>query len=388
MTFPVTLSINRLCDIYAYQKETAMLKMKNIEFLRLIAILSILLLHFFHSRQGGLFGLRLPLPDIYKSLGSWTQNGQKAVDFFFILSGLFFYLGFVHNPAQKFWDFIKKKFIRMWPVMAFAVLMAGGFALCGLLKFTYWDNLYALLFLNGTSLYKISGNIGVSWYCSVMMIHFVLFFYLLKNFNPKIVWLIIGIGVYISYSFLLQGNNFHINNSPKVYGAIFNSLMLRAWGGIGSGMLIALWYHHYQTAIQDYTPQKAIKWLITGVEFVCLWFMIHNLMFHKFAHGNDFMFILVFVALVTAFVCNKGYISQLLNRDIFACLSKYVFSIYMTHTLIFVALKNGFWVSHPQFITEHPYANMFMTLGLAVVVGVLVYHLIEVKAKNLLSAKH
>ena len=364
-----------------------MQKMKNIEFLRVIAILAIVLLHFFHSRQGGILSLHLSSINTYNILGKWTMNGQKAVDFFFILSGLFFYLGFVNNSGQRFWDFIKKKFIRMWPVMAFAVLLASVFSLFKLMKFTYWDNIYALLFLNGTALFKMSGNLGVSWYCSVMMLHFILFFYLLKNFNPKIVWLIIGFGVYLSYAYLLGGNNFHINNAHKDYGYIFNSMMLRAWGGIGLGMLIALWYNTYQKAILAYIPQKTTKILITAGEFVCLYFMIHNLLFHKFRHGNDFMFILVFIGLITAFICKKGYISQLFDRNIFVEMSKYVYSIFMTHTLVFVALKNSFWLKHSQFVIENPLTNLFISLGLTILVGVLTYHLVEIKCKNYLTKK-
>lgn len=363
-------------------------KIRNIEFLRLVAILAIILLHFFHSRQGGILSIELPPIPIYNRMSKWTLNGQKAVDFFFILSGLFFYLGFASNPGQKLLDFIKKKFIRMWPVLAFTFILAGVFALFGLVKFTYWDNIYAMLFLNGTALSKLSGNLGVSWYCSVMMFHFILFFYLLKNFNPKIVWLIIACGVYFSYAFLLCENNFHINNAFRDHGRVLSPMMLRGWGGIGLGMLIALWYHTYQEKIKSYIPKQSIKLLITAGEFVCLFFMIRNLMLHKFSHGNDFMFILVFVALVTSFICNKGYISQMLNRDIFARLSKYVFSIFMTHTLIFVALKKGVWAKHPDLIIAHPLTNLFISLMLAIVVGVLVYHLVEKKVKNYLIKKH
>jgi peptidoglycan/LPS O-acetylase OafA/YrhL len=361
--------------------------MKNIEFLRVVAVLSIVLLHFFHSRQGGVLSAHLPTIDVYTEFAKNTSNGQKAVDFFFILSGLFFYLGFVHNPMQKFSDFMKKKFIRLWPVMAFVACLAGVFALFGLTKFTLWDNIYALLFLNGTALAKMSGNLGVSWYCSTLMLYFILFFYMLKNFNPKIVWLIVGVGVYLCYGTLLEVNNFHINNSFRGSGGILNPMMLRGWGGIGLGMLIALWYDKYKDTIWAYSPKSIAKVAITAIEFICLYFMINNLMFHKFSHGNDFMFIVVFVVLVTAFVCNKGYISQLLNRDVFAWLSKYSFSIYMTHTLIFVALKNGIWKHNPQLVVENPMANLFLSLGLAILFGVLTYHFVEVKSKKYLTKK-
>lgn len=63
-----------------------MQKLKNIDFLRVIGCITIILLHLFAiPRLSGLF------PDIglYTKLQSMTSNGQKAVDLFFIISGFF-----------------------------------------------------------------------------------------------------------------------------------------------------------------------------------------------------------------------------------------------------------------------------------------------------------
>ena len=366
-----------------------MQKMKNIEFLRLVAILGIVLLHFFYTRSG-IFSMHLNIP-IYNEMSKWAAEGQKGVDFFFILSGLFFYLGFARNPEQKFGDFIKKKFIRMWPVMAFISIVGGILALFGLANYSLSGDIYALLFLNGTPLLeRYSGNLGSAWYCSVMMIHFIFFFYLLKNFNPKIVWLVIAVGVYFSYSMLLQCNHFRIYNKQHIFAYIFNVQMLRAWGGIGIGMLIALWYKHYENAIQNYTPSISTKVLITAGEVICLGYMICNLLYYHARNTmlrNDLMFILVFVAIIAAFICNKGYVSQILNRNIFVSLSKYVYSIFLTHILVFIALKRGFWAKHPDILAQYPITNLCAALLISFIVGVLIYHLVEVKSKNYLTKK-
>lgn len=363
-----------------------MQKMKNIEFLRVIAILAIVLLHFFHSRQGGILNSYVDVP-LYNKLFKMTANGQKAVDFFFIVSGFFFYLGFVRFPDMSLGEFFKKKVIRLWPVMCFTVLLAGIFACFKLVNFAYWDNLNALLFLNGTTLVRFGGNLGAAWYCSALMFNFLLFFYLLKNFRRQTVWLIIAVGIYLSYTFVLRGNNYHLNNTDRLFAYIFNSRMTRAFGGIGIGIFIGLWYKTYEMRIRDYVPLLKTKVAISGVEFICLYFMINNLILHRFAYHNDFMYVIVFVLLIVTFVCNKGFISQWLNQDVFVYASRYVYSIFMTHMLILSVVKRGFWKMHRVFLEQYPVMNMVLALSLVILVGVLTYHLVEVKCKNYLTKK-
>ena len=60
-------------------------KIKNIEFLRVIGCIAVVLYHTFFS--GGLHSM---FPYIWKYNELWimTSNGQKAVDLFFILSDI------------------------------------------------------------------------------------------------------------------------------------------------------------------------------------------------------------------------------------------------------------------------------------------------------------
>lgn len=361
-------------------------KIQNIEFLRLIAIAAIILLHLTHT--GPWLNDFFNGSPFYKKLQYVTRNGQKGVDFFFMLSGLFFYLGVVStNIAVKWGDFLKKKIIRLWPVMAFGVLLAGVFALFGLLKFRYWDNIYCLLFLNGTALHRVTANIGVSWYCSAMLMHFILFLYLFKNFSAKTAWLIVAVGIYICYGIILQSQKFNIWGHSTTVGYIFTIGMMRAWGGIGLGMLIGLWYKTNADRIRQFTPSLVCKTGISIVEFVCLYFMINNLMLHKFAHYDQFMFIIVFVCLITTFICQKGYISQILNLGIFSFLSKYVYSIFITHKIILEVVQINIMQPYHQLFWKYPVGSLALLMAVIIVVGVLTYYLVEKPAAKYLTAK-
>lgn len=271
--------------------------------------------------------------------------------------------------------------------MAFAVLLALVGSFFNLIKFNYWGNIYTLLFLNGTALHPVSSNIGVAWYCSAMMFHFILFFYLWKNFNPKVFWLVLALGIYFSYATMLQAKGFKINHQKQTFNYIYNIGMMRAWGGIGIGMFIGRWYKAFETKIFEFTPTKMQKISISVLEFICLYFMINNLILHQFKHFNHFMYIIVFTSLTCLFVASKGYISQFLNKDIFPKISRYVYSIFLTHMLVLTAMRNGVWKVHRELIIEFPIINMLVTLGIIIALGVFTYHFVEIPAKNYLTKK-
>ena len=63
-----------------------MQKIKNIEFLRIIACIAVIALHLFREPFSNLFSDI----EIYTKGANVLYNGQKAVDLFLIISGFFF----------------------------------------------------------------------------------------------------------------------------------------------------------------------------------------------------------------------------------------------------------------------------------------------------------
>ncbi|MBQ8460042.1 acyltransferase family protein [bacterium] len=79
-----------------------MQKIKNIEFLRVIGCIAIILLHLYCGQLYKYF------PDItmYLKGNNILSNGQKAVDLFFIISGFFF--AYLLNTKYSLWEFLKR----------------------------------------------------------------------------------------------------------------------------------------------------------------------------------------------------------------------------------------------------------------------------------------
>ena len=148
-------------------------KIKNIEFLRIIGCMAVILLHLFTRMHIG----ALDDIEIYNKLYGMTRNGNKAVDLFFILSGLFFC--YKLNLKASMFEFIKHKVLRLWSVLIFIIFLYFIFSLFGIINFNFYHFLLCFLGLNGTSLVTVGAGVVVFWYISAML--FVLAFYYIKH---------------------------------------------------------------------------------------------------------------------------------------------------------------------------------------------------------------
>ncbi len=359
-----------------------MQRIKNIEILRIIGCVAIVMLHFFSHHLGSKYG-NIP---IYHHLKLMTSNGQKAVDLFFILSGCFFAITF--NKNIDIWDFLKKKLIRLYPVLLFVI---GGMFILSLFHFTKFDFyscILCLFGLNGTILSLKIGYIEVFWYVSVMLWTLLLYFYLLKHYEQKNINLLAFLAVFICYGIIIQARQGHISGPNVVFGHLYQFSTLRGLGGISLGYLLGNWYKNNAELIKNYIPTWKQKIFLTSLEFVCLFFIINNLIFHKIKFDNDIIFILTFALIIFLFLLNKGYISKILDNDICSKFSKYTYSIYMTHsTIIKTLLINTIW-KHTSIVTTHPNINIVIIFLSTIVFGILTYHLIEVPCLQYLLHKY
>ena len=357
-------------------------KIKNIEFLRVMGCFSIVALHLFHSWE---INKSFPNIDIFNKLYVTTSKGEVAVDLFFILSGFFLLLTFDKN--KTICGFLKAKIFRLYPVFIYMLILAFVFHFFGLLHFDLYNNILALFGFSGTGLAFDSGNIVSFWYVSSMLWGLLLYFYILKYYDKKHINLFAALVIFFSYTFMIHANNGIIRNHLVTYSNCFNSGLLRALGGISIGYLIAYWYKNNIENINKYIPSIKSMLFLTIVEFLCLFFIINNLMFHKIKFNNDFIFIIIFTLIVIIFLINKGFISKILNNDIWVQIGKYTFSLYMTHSMVIRIFKYALWKTTHDFFAIHPILNIAIVLISVLLFGIFTYHFIEIPAKKYLTTK-
>ena len=363
-------------------RKTENKKFLNLEVLRIIGCISIVFIHLFSHQLLD----AVDKVEIYAKLARLNSSGRMAVEMFFIISGLLFSIKLDLN--QSILDFVKKKLIRLYPVLVFVVFASAIICALGLIEFSIFDDLLALFLLNGTGLVlRIVNTTGPFRYVSAMLWTMLLFMYLLKNFEKKYVDLMIVLLIFFSYTFIIHALNGRMYGPVFTYYNFINIGMLRAFGGIGLGYLIGEWYKIYSEKIEHAMVSTKTKILITLSEFACLFFIVYNLLLHDIKFDNRIIFVIVFAITIMLFISKKGFISKFLDNKVFSKISKYTYSIYMTHLLTIMALSGSLWKNCQTFVYEHPVSNIATTLLLVTTFGIFTYHVIEVPSAKFLRKK-
>lgn len=210
-------------------------KLQNIEFLRVVFCFVILYFHLF---------IFLPNSNgVYDRFSNF--KGYLAVDFFFIIAGYFLFFS-TQKPDATVEMFIKRKILRLWPLMFFSILIAWVVAKLGMTHFAKYDNLSFLLFLQSTGIGYPGSNNSAGWFVCCLVWPMLFYYCLSKITRIKTMQLIVGCIVFLSYALLCSFSN-GVFASDKLRPEILMLPMLtggimRAFAGIGGGGSLAAFY--------------------------------------------------------------------------------------------------------------------------------------------------
>ncbi len=310
-----------------------------------------------------------------------TTFGYLAVDMFFIMSG--FFLMYTFNNSLNVCDFIKKKIIRLWPmVVAYAVIdTLYQYFVYHTPHYIPYNQILRILMLDNIGL-----NIKffrITWYVSVLFWVSLLYFYVIKNFSKKIVDLIVPISVVFCYAFLIHAFKGNVTGHIESRYFIFNAGVMRGIAGIGIGYLI----YNFLKTVKPYTQTVKNFICYTLAEGILMFFVINNIIFHKIKYNSNFVIIVGFVALFILFLLKRGAISRILDNKYSAIMGRYSYSIFVIHMFVLDAFSFYVWKPHPQFVEAHLYLNLVIPVICAVLAGIVAYHLIEVPAGRYLKKK-
>ena len=297
----------------------------------------------------------------YSVLGSWCGNSQFIVECFFIISGYFLYHSLIREEA--FLTFAVKKILRLWPAFAFALV-------CGML----FGRLTPLSLMIQTLNLFLLRNIGLSpdytginWYVSSLFFS-LLFFYGLSRVVKWKEFILLGTVItYLSYVILVT-NGF---GRQTVMGYI-NLGFVRGLAGVGMGLLLAVFLDNIRYIRIKGISDKAKRLLATGGEclslFALFWYFFHPIKY------TPFVIIPFFCILFLSFASRTGAFARLLDRPVFSLLGRYSYSVYVMQQVSFFILQRTLWKTS---IIPHVWLCLFLSITFAVLVGVVVYHLVE-----------
>lgn len=354
-------------------------RIKNIEILRFIFCIVLVLHHLFNNAS---YLLKIyPENAIYDFLGKNVGfAGQSVVDLFFIISGFFLYVNI--DKTLSVVQFLWKKFIRLAPAIIFLYLCYNLASILGVCKIYHnYYNILSLLFLNNIGITLLKGNLRITWFVSVLVSVSTFYFYILKHFEKRYTDLFIILITVFCYSFLIHfWNGYIAGNIFSVY-YIFNTGVMRGLAGIGFGIVIANLYKMYKPAVLNYKSSLKSLLVYGIVECYIFCFIFNNLVLHRLSYKNDIIVILFFVLLFSLFILKRGFLSNLLNCKISEKLGKYAYSIFLMHPLVFQLLNFYVWKPHNFIVQNYPILQIVAAVTLSILCGVFTYHFIEKPAQ-------
>lgn len=335
--------------------------LKNIEFLRIIAILSIILFH-----AGGL----VPVSPATSAFKAGVENGRLAVDLFFILAGFFMFYHF--RPQDTWLDFIKKKLARLYPmVVLFACLDAiFSFAGCGL-----YDQVFRLLLLDDVGL--TLHHLGDTWYVSALFwtLAFYKYAYDLLYRHEKVFRLLCAVSILFCYSFLTHALNGHILGNSRSFAYVFNIGLMRSFAGVGVGYFLSVAYLRYQIR-----PHIASNRAIWGIAELLLfgWLVLHWVG-RPLEYDNNWLIILASIGLIWLFLIKKGWFSQFFENNLSVWGGKYTYAVFIVHMCVLYLFYQYAWKGLGE---VHFSAWLLAAVTCSCLAGIVCYHGIEKPVKE------
>jgi peptidoglycan/LPS O-acetylase OafA/YrhL len=314
-------------------------------------------------------------PDLYGTVKANTEYSHLYVDFFFLLSGFFLFLGKEKHKNTSWTSFMIRRLIRLYPVFAFSIILSSAIRT----DIPYSTHVLDLLLMQCNGLLLVQGCNFNAWYVSSLFWGGALYFYVIKNYAEKNAEFFIALMIYASLYITVR--------VPVLGTDVYTSCMLRAFYGIGIGYFVGVLFSTIKKESSLSSPRKRETFAYTCIEFCVLYFIIRNAVFVKSASCNFWMFLMAFIALIWLFLIKKGMISNLCDKQVFHFCGKYAYSIYIMQDLSFRFSRKTIWC-YRDFVNSHHNLAVFCGLVVSIMLGVITYHWIEKPFGTLLNRRY
>jgi peptidoglycan/LPS O-acetylase OafA/YrhL len=351
-------------------------KINQLDFLRVYFTLVIVAFHLLSSLVGLFPGVAF-----FANLAGTVRYGGICVDYFFILSG--FFLVLTLNPERSIGSFTFRRIARLWPVAIFSSAMLVLTGLVANNRLSIGPDLFAVFFLDNVGLTLTHADNGLLWYVSALFWVSLFYYQMITTFPKKKVDFWIAVLVFLCYAAVINLNHGHMQGNVENYFFVFNSGLTRAVADMGVGYFLVAFYRSGMfMRIREFMHARSSARITcvagaTILEVLCLGFLTYSFSVSRIIIMNEFLFVLVFIVLITLFLLQIGYISRALNGRVWCRLSKYTYSAFLMHLLVREVFRITVWKTQPGFVLQQPVLNLLLPLVAAVAVGVATYYLVE-----------
>jgi peptidoglycan/LPS O-acetylase OafA/YrhL len=251
----------------------------------------------------------------------FVRESYIFVDFFFILSGYVITLTYDQRLRSSidFFKFIKKRFIRLYPLLLFSTIMYWAFVHPQFDKRNILLALDTLLLTNATPI--LGSGIGMnypSWSISSEMISYLLFGLISILSIHKKKSIVIGILTIGCFCFLALQENYFLTGS---------------FGFIRGLACFNLGYFIYTIASRKINLSHHAEWFIF-VGIIGLMYLHYTIADPKVILILQFLIPFAFATSILVLIKTNGFLSLLLQTKPFLFLGKISYSVYLNHAFI------------------------------------------------------
>lgn len=334
-----------VCDyvsaVKSGKKSQVNVRLANVEFLRILFTLGVLVTHFF----GQVFNI-------------WTSGGQ-GVEFFFLLSG--YLLAVTYKPERGMVQFARQKYIRFVPLV-----VVGGFMCSGGV-----ESLYGAFMLQATGLSAYGIPNTPAWYIGVLFWCSLLYLGIFKAFSEKPRNLLIGVIAFVACLLAFKW---------ELVQDLIPRSMLRGLSCMGIGCILAQCCKR-----ESETGDKSWTWGCSLAEFVVLFYIIGGC-FSKSIYIDYWIYRPIsHTLLLYLFLTKKGLISNLCERPVFVYLARYSLGIYLTHWTFGTTVRTFVENHYPGWMDSHVALSITIAMVGSCLLGAAAYYIIELPCARYLN---
>ncbi|AXG72813.1 acyltransferase [Flavobacterium arcticum] len=312
------------------------------------------------------------------------RQGDLFVDFFFVLSGFVISLNYTNriNEKDDFIKYLKARFLRLYPLLFYTVIIYLGFELVFNLflphlltnpepiSVLFLQTLNSLLFLNSTPIIDMVGMNFPSWSISSEMISYIIFGLALLWFNRSKKYAI-GFILLASAAFIIYLNSY---------------METMKWGFVRGLVCFMTGFYTFKLYQQNknITLNKYLEYLVP--------ILLVSVLYIRYYYVNNielyslFIIPLFFGISIFVFALSNGYIVKLMCHSFFQFLGKISYSLYLNHAIVMVIFTKFIFGFLKVPVTELAVSLTIIAYLLFIVIySYFTYIFIEVKGKKFLQ---
>lgn len=319
-----------------------------------------------------------------------VRQGYLFVDFFFVLSGFVIAFNYYDSiiSSATFKDYLRKRFLRLYPLLLYTVFIYLAFEVFFVLYFpsllTHRETiahlcyltLDSLTFLNSTVL--IGDNLGMNyptWSISAEMIAYIVFGLAILLAGRKKKWVLSAVLVicmsFLWYKkmYLLEGDWGFMRGIICFTMGVFSFLAFRKYG---------------QRNFPRLPEYIAPIVLVAMFYFRNRYFEMNGLFVQRELFTLAFV-PLFFAAFVFIYALSNGYVVDLLCSRFFQYIGKLSYSIYLNHAIVLIIVVRGMFSLLKMEETQFTIAiSLLLSLVLTILYSAITFRFVENKGKKLL----